>query len=67
MSNIKIYTIGFTQNSAEQFFGKLIRAGVKRVISRLYTHEKDGRSGFWIQVNGIYTLPEFMTEVRTYD
>ncbi len=27
----------------------------------------DGRDGFWIQVNGIYTFPEFMTAVRTYD
>lgn len=29
---IKIYTIGFTQTSAEQFFGKLINAGVKKII-----------------------------------
>ena len=36
-------------------------------LSREYTHEKDGRSGYWIQVNGIYTFPEFMTAVRTYD
>lgn len=36
MSIIKIYTIGFTKKSAEQFFGKLIEAGVKKVIdSRL--------------------------------
>jgi hypothetical protein len=27
----------------------------------------DGRDGFWIQVNGIYTFPEFMTKVRTYE
>ncbi len=32
MSTIKIYTIGFTQKSAEQFFGKLITAGVKKII-----------------------------------
>ncbi len=32
MSAIKIYTIGFTQKSAEQFFGKLIKAGVKKVV-----------------------------------
>lgn len=32
-----IYTIGFTKKSAEEFFGKLQRAGVKRVIDvRLY-------------------------------
>jgi hypothetical protein len=27
----------------------------------------DGRDGFWIQVNGIYTFPEFMTKIRTYE
>jgi uncharacterized protein (DUF488 family) len=32
MNTIKIFTIGFTQNSAEQFFAKLIKAGVKRVV-----------------------------------
>lgn len=32
MSIIKIYTIGFTQTSAEEFFGKLIKAGVKKVV-----------------------------------
>jgi len=32
MSTIKIYTIGFTQTSAEAFFGKLIKAGVKKVV-----------------------------------
>lgn len=34
---IKIYTIGFTKKTAEQFFNKLKTAGVKRVIDiRLY-------------------------------
>ena len=32
MSTIRIYTIGFTQTSAESFFGKLIKAGVKKVV-----------------------------------
>jgi uncharacterized protein (DUF488 family) len=32
MNSIKIYTIGFTKKSAEQFFGKLIKAGVKKVV-----------------------------------
>jgi hypothetical protein len=26
----------------------------------------DSRDGFWIQINGIYTFPEFMTKIRTY-
>jgi uncharacterized protein (DUF488 family) len=29
---VKIYTIGFTQSSAEHFFQRLVRARVKRVI-----------------------------------
>ncbi len=28
---------------------------------------KDGRDGYWIQVNGIYTFPEFKTNLRTYE
>ena len=32
MSEIKLFTIGFTQKSAEEFFSALARAGVKRVI-----------------------------------
>lgn len=36
-------------------------------LGRRYKHPTDGRDGFWIQVNGIYTFPDFMTEVRTYD
>jgi uncharacterized protein (DUF488 family) len=32
MSHIKIFTIGFTKKSAEEFFTLLIRSGVKRVI-----------------------------------
>ena len=32
MNPIKIYTIGFTQTSAEEFFGKLIKAGVRKIV-----------------------------------
>lgn len=32
MSIIRLFTIGFTQKPAEAFFGRLSRAGVKRVI-----------------------------------
>jgi uncharacterized protein (DUF488 family) len=32
MSHIKIFTIGFTKKTAEEFFARLIRSGVKRVI-----------------------------------
>jgi len=29
---VQVYTIGFTKKTAEQFFGKLRRAGVKRIV-----------------------------------
>jgi uncharacterized protein (DUF488 family) len=32
MNGIKIYTIGFTKTSAEEFFGKLIKAGVRKIV-----------------------------------
>lgn len=32
MSTIQLYTIGFTKKSAEKFFTRLSRAGVKRLI-----------------------------------
>lgn len=32
MSGIKVYTIGFTQASAEEFFSKLTKAGVRKVV-----------------------------------
>ena len=32
MKTVKIDTIGFTQTSAESFFGRLIKAGVKNVV-----------------------------------
>lgn len=31
-NQIRIYSIGFTKISAEEFFGRLIRAGIKKVI-----------------------------------
>jgi hypothetical protein len=32
MNEIKLFTIGFTKKTAEEFFTRLLRAGVKRVI-----------------------------------
>ena len=32
MSEIQLFTIGFTKKTAEEFFTRLLRAGVKRVI-----------------------------------
>src|SRR4030043_1014889 len=36
-------------------------------LGRRYKNPSDGRDGFWIQVNGIYTFPELMTKIRTYE
>ena len=35
-------------------------------LGRLWK-SKDGRTGFWLQVNGIYTFPEFSEEIRSYE
>lgn len=32
MNEVKLFTIGFTKKTAEEFFTRLIRAGVKRLI-----------------------------------
>jgi len=32
MNKVKVFTIGFTKKTAEEFFTRLMRAGVKRVI-----------------------------------
>jgi uncharacterized protein (DUF488 family) len=32
MNEVKVFTIGFTKKTAEEFFTRLLRAGVKRVI-----------------------------------
>lgn len=38
-----------------------IRLGLGRVYQA-----NDGRNGFWLQVNGIYTFPEYNKEIRCY-
>ena len=35
-------------------------------LSRLYK-SKDGKNGFWLQVNGIYTFPEYFKRIRCYE
>jgi hypothetical protein len=34
-------------------------------LSREYTNPQ-GRTGFWLQVNGIYTFPDYHPEIRSY-
>jgi hypothetical protein len=36
-------------------------------LSRPHTDTNTDRSGCWIQVNGIYTFPEYRTDLRSYD
>ena len=38
-----------------------IRLGLSRVYQNI-----DGRNGFWLQVNGIYTFPEYNQKIRCY-
>jgi hypothetical protein len=39
-----------------------LRIGLSRAFKA-----PDGRNGYWLQVNGIYTFPHFHKEVRTYE
>ena len=39
-----------------------VRLGLSR-----YHKAADGREGYWIQVNGIYTFPDFCAELRSYE
>lgn len=45
MDNISVFTIGFTKTGAENFFGRLLRAGVKKVID-VRLHNTSQLSGF---------------------
>lgn len=38
---------------------------VRLGLSRKFT-SSDGRTGYWLQVNGIYTFPEYFSEIRCY-
>lgn len=46
------------QNQTEVF----LRVG----LSRLYKNQQD-KEGFWLQVNGIYSFPEYFKNVRRYE
>jgi hypothetical protein len=48
------------------FVGSQKKVYLRIGLGRRYKNPSDGRDGFWIQVNGIYTFPKFMTKVRTY-
>ena len=69
MNRINVFTIGFTKKSAEVFFHKLIKAGVKRVIdirlnntSQLAGYTKKDDLGYFLRaIGGIEYLhmPDF--------
>jgi hypothetical protein len=53
---MEIYTIGFTQTTAERFFGRLKMAGVQRLmlgLARAFQRSDDDCERHWLQVNGI--------------
>lgn len=52
-------------SEATQFIHSQDSVYVRIGLSRKFTSE-DGRSGYWMQVNGIYTFPDFMTTIRGY-
>lgn len=61
-AGIKIFTIGFTGSSAENFFGRLKRAGVKKIIdTRLWAGSQ--LSGFAKKND----LPYFLKELARVD
>lgn len=62
MSDLKLFTIGFTGSTAEHFFGRIKQAGVKKVIdTRLWAGSQ--LSGFAKKKD----LPYFMRELAGAD
>lgn len=55
----KLYDV---QNFIESQKEVYLRIG----LSRGY-ESQDGRNGYWLQVNGIYTFPNFLEKIRTYE
>ncbi len=54
----KIDELNAFVHSQEELY---IRLGLGRIHQT-----NDGRNGFWLQVNGIYTFPEYNEEIRCY-
>jgi hypothetical protein len=50
--------------SLNSFIGKEPKAYLRIGLSR--AHEIRGTNGYWMQVNGIYTFPDFVKEIRSY-
>lgn len=54
----KLYEVTNLIGKQEEVY---LRVGLSRVFQ-----VPDGRNGYWLQVNGIYTFPHFHEEIRTY-
>jgi hypothetical protein len=50
--------------SLNAFIGSQPEAYLRLGLSR--AHQIGGTSGYWMQVNGIYTFPDFVKEIRSY-
>jgi hypothetical protein len=44
-----------------------LRIGLSRIHEAPGTSGKPGRKGYWAQLNGIYTFPNYRTDLRRYD
>lgn len=53
-------------NKINKFFHTQDEIYLRLGLSRQHK-APDGREGFWIQVNGIYTFPEILNEIRSYN
>lgn len=54
----ELHTINrFIQNQSSVY----LRVGLTREYEA-----KDGRKGYWLQINGIYTFPEYHEGIRSY-
>ena len=53
-------SLSVLQNFIKQQTEIYLRLGVSRVW------DVNGKNGYWLQVNGIYTFPDFLPEVRAY-
>ncbi|OBQ55191.1 dual OB domain-containing protein [Halodesulfovibrio spirochaetisodalis] len=52
-------------DSLEEFIAKQEEVYLRIGLSRKYA-TPDGREGYWLQGNGIYTFPDFLPEIRQY-
>lgn len=52
-------------NKLEEFIANQDEVYLRVGLSRRYK-APDGRDGFWLQANGIYTFPDFLPEIRQY-